>query len=220
MNTSIFPLRNSNVVFSFLIYSRSTNIENRVLIRPILYSSQPIRLQIFFRANDNTLKDWCVILFKVCVKEERMVGGRGGLIEGEAYNKKEYSGVLLDGMKRGASSRKNGFVLILLLSTLNRFHIFWQFLFYWFSKNFTQGFSVFSVDFQKIFRQGFSNFMGDSGQISFINYLEKLILNKFKFCKFRSFFLRSDIELKDALSVASLSIHCYIFCRKMSFVLR
>ena len=194
MNTSIFPLRNSNVVFSFLIYSRSINIENRVLIRPILYSSQPIRLQIFFRANDNTLKDWCVIIFKVCVKEERMVGGRGGLIEGEAYK--------------------------LLLSTLNRFHIFWQFLFYWFSKNFTQGFSVFSVDFQKTFRQGFSNFMGDSGQISFINYLEKLVLNKFKFCKFRSFFLRSDIELKDALSVASLSIHCYIFCRKMSFVLR
>ena len=64
------------------------------------------------------------------MKEERMVGGRGRLIEGEAYNKKECSRVLFDGMKRGASSRKNVFVLILLLSTLNKFHIFWQFLFY------------------------------------------------------------------------------------------
>lgn len=63
------------------------------------------------------------------MKEERMVGGGGGLIEGEAY-KKESSGDLLDGMKRGASSRKNGFVLILLSSTLNKFHIFWQFPFY------------------------------------------------------------------------------------------
>ena len=58
-----------------------------------------------------------------------MVGGGEGLIEGEAY-KKESSRDLLDGMKRGASSRKNGFVLILLSSTLNKFHIFWQFPFY------------------------------------------------------------------------------------------
>ena len=63
-----------------------------------------------------------------------MVGGRGGLIEGEAYNKKECSGVLLDGMKRGASSRKNGFVLILLLSTLNRFTYFGSFFFTDFQK--------------------------------------------------------------------------------------
>ena len=63
------------------------------------------------------------------MKEESMVGGGGGLIEGEAY-KKESSRDLLDGMKRGASSRKNGFVLILLSSTLNKFHIFWQFPFY------------------------------------------------------------------------------------------
>ena len=42
-----------------------------------------------------------------------MVGGGGGLIEGEAYKKESFRD-LLDGMKRGASSRKNGFVLILL----------------------------------------------------------------------------------------------------------
>ena len=62
-----------------------------------------------------------------------MVGGGGGLIEGEAY-KKESSRDLLDGMKRGASSRKNGFVLILLLSTLNRFTYFGSFFFTDFQK--------------------------------------------------------------------------------------
>ena len=41
-----------NVVFIYLflfffIFSQSTNIEKRVQIRPTLYSSQPIRLQIF-----------------------------------------------------------------------------------------------------------------------------------------------------------------------------
>ena len=37
----------------FLIQSKTTNIENRVKILPILYSSPPIRLQIFFRVSDN-----------------------------------------------------------------------------------------------------------------------------------------------------------------------
>ena len=36
----------------FLLFSKSTNIEDRVQI-PILYSSHPIRLQIFFRVSDN-----------------------------------------------------------------------------------------------------------------------------------------------------------------------
>ena len=39
----------------FLILPKGTNIENRVQIRPILYSSKPIRLQIFFRVSDNKL---------------------------------------------------------------------------------------------------------------------------------------------------------------------
>ena len=39
----------------FPIYSKSTNIENRVQICRILYYSQPIRLQIFFRVSDNTI---------------------------------------------------------------------------------------------------------------------------------------------------------------------
>ena len=39
---------------SVLLFSKKdTNIENRVQIRPILYSSQPTRLQIFFRVNNN-----------------------------------------------------------------------------------------------------------------------------------------------------------------------
>ena len=37
----------------FLIWSKSTSIENRVQIRPILCSSQPIRLQVFFRVSGN-----------------------------------------------------------------------------------------------------------------------------------------------------------------------
>ena len=40
---------------SVLLFSKKdTNIENRVQIRPILYSSQPTRVQIFFRVGDNT----------------------------------------------------------------------------------------------------------------------------------------------------------------------
>ena len=41
-------------MFFFFLFSQSTNIENRVQIRLILYSSQPIILQIFFRVSDNT----------------------------------------------------------------------------------------------------------------------------------------------------------------------
>ena len=52
---------NVTVFFSPL---HSTNIENRVQIRPILNSSQPIRLQIFFRVSDNNdyqqLVSWLV----------------------------------------------------------------------------------------------------------------------------------------------------------------
>ena len=42
---SIFPLRNANVVFFFL-FSQRVQILERVQIRSILYSSQPIRMQI------------------------------------------------------------------------------------------------------------------------------------------------------------------------------
>ena len=55
--------------FSYL--SKSTNIENRLQIRPILYSSQPIRLQIFFRVSDNTsfssFSTFCVFCFELHV---------------------------------------------------------------------------------------------------------------------------------------------------------
>ena len=39
--------------FLMIIWEKSTNIENRAQIRPILYSSQPIRLQIFFCVSNN-----------------------------------------------------------------------------------------------------------------------------------------------------------------------
>ena len=45
-------VKESNVFF-FLV--QSTNIETTTQIRPILYSSQPIRLQIFFRVSDKDL---------------------------------------------------------------------------------------------------------------------------------------------------------------------
>ena len=54
MNTFLFFRYGNQMLIFFLIYSKSTNIENRVQIRPILYFSQPIRLQIFFRVSDNT----------------------------------------------------------------------------------------------------------------------------------------------------------------------
>ena len=54
MNTFLFFCYGIQMsYFFFLIQSKSTNIENRVQIRSILYSSQPIRLQIFFRVSDN-----------------------------------------------------------------------------------------------------------------------------------------------------------------------
>ena len=48
----IFPLR-IRMLYFFLILSKSTDIENIVQIWLILYSSQPIRLQLFFRVSDN-----------------------------------------------------------------------------------------------------------------------------------------------------------------------
>ena len=55
MNTFLFFRYGIRMLYFlfFLIYSKSTNIENRVQIQPILYSSQSIRLQIFFRVSDN-----------------------------------------------------------------------------------------------------------------------------------------------------------------------
>ena len=50
MNAFLFFCYRNRMLIFFLF---STNIENRVQIRPILYSSHPIRLQIFFRVNDN-----------------------------------------------------------------------------------------------------------------------------------------------------------------------
>ena len=49
-NDSNFMVKESNVIFFPL---QSTNIKNRVQMRPILYSSQPIKLQIFFRVSYN-----------------------------------------------------------------------------------------------------------------------------------------------------------------------
>ena len=54
MNTFLFCRYGIQMSFFFsLVYSKSTNIENRLKIRPIFYSSQPIRSQMFFRASDN-----------------------------------------------------------------------------------------------------------------------------------------------------------------------
>ena len=52
MNTFLF-FRYGIQMLHFFVWSRSTSIENRVQIRPILYSSQPIRLQIFFSVSEN-----------------------------------------------------------------------------------------------------------------------------------------------------------------------
>ena len=49
---SIFPLWKSN---DFFYLAKEYNIENRVQIRPILYPSHPIRLQIFFCVSDKIL---------------------------------------------------------------------------------------------------------------------------------------------------------------------
>ena len=48
MNRSPFFRCRIRTLYFFLIQSKSTNIENRVQIRPILYCSQPIRLQISY----------------------------------------------------------------------------------------------------------------------------------------------------------------------------
>ena len=51
-----FPLRKSNVVFFvFSSLAKEYKYWNRVQIRPVLYSCQPIRLQIFFRVSDNNV---------------------------------------------------------------------------------------------------------------------------------------------------------------------
>ena len=52
MNAFLF-FRYGIQMFFFLIWAKSTNIENKVQIQPILYFSQPITLQIFFRVSDN-----------------------------------------------------------------------------------------------------------------------------------------------------------------------
>ena len=51
-NASNVMIRESNVTF-FLFQSK--NIENRVQIWPILYPSQPIKLQIVFRISNKTV---------------------------------------------------------------------------------------------------------------------------------------------------------------------
>ena len=61
MNTFLFFRYGTRVLYFFLTQSKSKNIENRVQIRPILYCSQPIRLQIFFRVSNN--EQLCVICF-------------------------------------------------------------------------------------------------------------------------------------------------------------
>ena len=50
MNTFLYFHYGNRMLYFlfFLIQSKSANIENRVQIRPLLYSSQPISLQIFF----------------------------------------------------------------------------------------------------------------------------------------------------------------------------
>ena len=55
MNTFLFFRYGIRMLYFFLIQSKSTNIENRVQIRPILYSSLPIRLKIFFRVSDKCI---------------------------------------------------------------------------------------------------------------------------------------------------------------------
>ena len=57
MNTFLYFHYGNRMLYFlfFLIQSKSTNIENRVQIRPILYFSQPIRLQIFFRVSDKAI---------------------------------------------------------------------------------------------------------------------------------------------------------------------
>ena len=54
MSTFLFFRYGNRMLILFFLFGKSTNIKNRVQIRPILYTSQPIRLEIFFRVNDNT----------------------------------------------------------------------------------------------------------------------------------------------------------------------
>ena len=54
MNTFLF-FRNGNQMLIFFLFSQRVQILKTVQIRPILYSSQPIRLQIFFRDSDNNI---------------------------------------------------------------------------------------------------------------------------------------------------------------------
>ena len=81
MNTSVFPLRNLNFVY-FCSYfkKKSANIKNMVQIRPILYSFQPIILQMFFRVSDKdsynsglleiASSSWFLGLVDVCFESE------------------------------------------------------------------------------------------------------------------------------------------------------
>lgn len=65
MNTSVFPLRNLNFVY-FCSYfkKKSANIKNMVQIRPILYSFQPIILQMFFRVSDKESYNSGLLIFR------------------------------------------------------------------------------------------------------------------------------------------------------------
>ena len=59
MNTYLFFRYGNQMLcfflFVFFLFRQSANIEKRVQIRPILYSSQPIRMQIIFRVGDKIM---------------------------------------------------------------------------------------------------------------------------------------------------------------------
>ena len=68
MNTFLFFRYGIRMLYFFLIQSKSTNIENRVQIRSILYSFQPIRLQVFLRVSNNKFYKRTLTLILNCFK--------------------------------------------------------------------------------------------------------------------------------------------------------
>ena len=67
MNAFLFFRYVIRMLYFFFLFSQSTNIDNRVQIRPILYSSQTIRLQIFFRVSDKgTIHPIFLDIFNIC----------------------------------------------------------------------------------------------------------------------------------------------------------
>ena len=62
MNTFLFfRYGNQMLIFLLLLFSKrvqifSKRVQTEYKFRPILYSSQPIRLQIFFRVNDKRVQ--------------------------------------------------------------------------------------------------------------------------------------------------------------------